>query len=106
MLFGRIGLPEESPRTPSRWKQDKEHGRTAKAGGSGKIEPAVESYSKRGPDWIPMVSASFLVMGTIGRMKHHRSKLEMLNLSQNRLNSIQGLKMLGGLIALNLGTQA
>lgn len=28
----------------------------------------------------------------------------MLNLSQNRLDRIQGLKMVGGLIALNLGT--
>ena len=35
-----------------------------------------------------------------------RPRLEMLNLSQNRLDNIQGLKMLGGLIALNLGTQA
>lgn len=33
-----------------------------------------------------------------------RPRLEMLNLSQNRLDRIQGLKMLGGLIALNLGT--
>lgn len=35
-----------------------------------------------------------------------RPRLEMLNLSQNRLDNIQGLKMVGGLIALNLGTQA
>jgi len=35
-----------------------------------------------------------------------RPRLEMLNLSQNRLDNIQGLKMLDGLIALNLGTQA
>ena len=35
-----------------------------------------------------------------------RPRLEMLNLSQNRLDNIQGLRMLGGLIALNLGTQA
>lgn len=35
-----------------------------------------------------------------------RPRLEMLNLSQNRLDNIQGLNTLGGLIALNLGTQA
>ena len=38
------------------------------------------------------------------RMMNCRPRLEMLNLSQNRLDRIQGLKMLGGLIALNLGT--
>ena len=43
---------------------------------------------------------------TIGQMICCRPRLEMLNLSQNRLDNIQGLKMLGGLIALNLGTQA
>jgi len=35
-----------------------------------------------------------------------RPRLEMLNLSQNRLDNIQGIRILGGLIALNLGTQA
>ena len=38
-------------------------------------------------------------------MVGYRLRLEMLNLSQNRLDDIQGLKTLGGLIALNLGTQ-
>ena len=33
-----------------------------------------------------------------------RPRLEMLNLSQNRLDNVRGLKTLGGLIALNLGT--
>ena len=37
-------------------------------------------------------------------MTIRRPRLEMLNLSQNRLDDIQGLNMLGGLIALNLGT--
>jgi hypothetical protein len=32
-----------------------------------------------------------------------RSKLQMLNLSENRLNSISGLGVLSGLISLNLG---
>ena len=54
-----------------------------------------------------MVSVLNLVIGDhwVNGAASHRSRLEMLNLSQNRLNKIEGLKTLGGLIALNLGTQ-
>lgn len=36
----------------------------------------------------------------------YRTRLEMLNLSHNRLNTIQGVSSLQSLIALNLGEQA
>ena len=37
---------------------------------------------------------------------HTRTRLEMLNLSHNRLNGIQGVSSLRSLIALNLGEQS
>ena len=37
---------------------------------------------------------------------HARTRLEMLNLSHNRLNSIQNVSSLQSLIALNLGEQS
>ena len=36
----------------------------------------------------------------------YRTRLEMLNLSHNRLNTIQGVSSLQSLIALNLGEHA
>jgi hypothetical protein len=53
----RTGLPEEPPGASGGWEQDKEHRRTAKVGEFSEAEPTVESNSKRGSEWIPMVSS-------------------------------------------------
>lgn len=104
--MNRTGLPSEPSGTSGGWEQDKERGGTAKAGELSKAKPAIESDSKGGSDWVSVVSELIVDRGRFdGRGGDYRSKLEMLNLSQNRLDSIQGLKTLGGLIALNLGTQ-
>lgn len=57
-----------------------------------------------------MVSVFVLTLFSILRANRtagmNRTRLEMLNLSQNRLDGVKGLGSLPALIALNLGTHA
>jgi Leucine-rich repeat (LRR) protein len=119
-------MPATSPRAASRQKlhcipgRNPEHGRINQAKPSGKSchgsrlfgVHLVSAVLQFGAEWSPaeQLTALFAALPHCVKTRNrprtclrHRSKLEMLNLSHNRIEHIKGLSNLANLIVLNLG---